>query len=639
MENERQHTRQGQKTHRILLLAGILCAAVLAVLICIFLFPGFSAERKREQAAPYEQNQGKGQSRKQEQEEKQEQAASEGKTVEPETLDLSVSYREGEETVLDTESLSAVVTGYEPDRRDEEGESHFIIHLRLKNKLTETITVANDACSVNRFGISPGLMAFRMPDSRYEILPGGTADAQLDFRVSVLRAAGISSVDVVQGDFYVYKGETSSAEYPGYTVCPTGKPETEIVSGSLEAGDDAVVLYENDEVAFGIVRRTENTEALLTKIPGSSSGFVCFGINKTDDQAAFLWDRAAVNGIGYYEYRNPGSGADDSSAGLEKEYLHGDGGSYWRTLLKCFPGMESIGIIALDEGFLEENRIGSTGDITEFDFGLLYGKPGWADTDTGWIPYRPNETGDVSEQGDPSSVSAFRTNYAPMALTDSWEEIIAAGKDGTYARRYRIGDTKTLDLGEEGLVNMMLIAMDADELADNSGRAPMTWVSVELLNTPHDMNPWDSNLGGWETSGMRAYLRKEILPLLPEALQTGTRKVRKYSYNHELGKTAATTDILWIPSCRELFGSSRTDTPVSEFAETEGPFYEASFSMDAHRIKQRIGTSKATWWWTRSALDNRSGLTDYFKIVNSTGSWFEYKPASSEGGVALGFCL
>ena len=61
-----------------------------------------------------------------------------------------------------------------------------------------------------------------------------------------------------------------------------------------------------------------------------------------------------------------------------------------------------------------------------------------------------------------------------MALTDSREEIIAASKDGTYKERYRTGDTKELDLGEEGIIHMKLVAMDADdadELADGSGSA------------------------------------------------------------------------------------------------------------------------------------------------------------------------
>ena len=33
----------------------------------------------------------------------------------------------------------------------------------------------------------------------------------------------------------------------------------------------------------------------------------------------------------------------------------------------------------------------------------------------------------------------------PGSISDSWEEIIAAGKDGTYIDKYQIGDTKELD--------------------------------------------------------------------------------------------------------------------------------------------------------------------------------------------------
>lgn len=58
---------------------------------------------------------------------------------------------------------------------------------------------------------------------------------------------------------------------------------------------------------------------------------------------------------------------------------------------------------------------------------------------------------------------------SPHLITDSWEDILASEQDGTYATKYNIGDFKPLDLGSEGVVDMQIVAFDADELADGSG--------------------------------------------------------------------------------------------------------------------------------------------------------------------------
>lgn len=71
----------------------------------------------------------------------------------------------------------------------------------------------------------------------------------------------------------------------------------------------------------------------------------------------------------------------------------------------------------------------------------------------------------------------------------TWDAVLASIDAGTYATDYAIGDTVPLDLGSEGLINMQIIAFDADDLADGSGKAPITWLSKEILNTDKRMNP------------------------------------------------------------------------------------------------------------------------------------------------------
>ena len=214
-------------------------------------------------------------------------------------------------------------------------------------------------------------------------------------------------------------------------------------------------------------------------------------------------------------------------------------------------------------------------------------------------------------------------------ISDSWEEIIAAGEDGTYIDKYQIGDTKELDLGEEGVIEMELVAFDADELADGSGKAHMTWIAKDLLNTEYFMNGEDTNEGGWPASDMRAWLRDSILPLFPETVRSNIREVKKYSNSYSDKGTISSSDTIWIPSRREMFGADNA-------YEDEGPEYLTAFPDHASRQKQHIGVSEPSRWWLRSASDTNDDLFNY--VYNDGSIWNDYD-ANSVNGVVVGFCF
>ena len=213
--------------------------------------------------------------------------------------------------------------------------------------------------------------------------------------------------------------------------------------------------------------------------------------------------------------------------------------------------------------------------------------------------------------------------------SDSWKDIIASGHDGTYLEKYRIGDTKGIDLGEEGVIEMELVAFDADELADGSGKAHMTWIAKDLLNTKHVMNTERTNKGDWPSSDMRRWLRESILPLFPQSVRSNIKEVKKYSYSHSNGGKISSTDTIWIPSGTEVSGNE-----VS--FPNKGPSYIDAFPEIASRKKQQVGTSEPSCWWLRDA---DWGYDTGFDIVYYGGStWFQLS-ACRESGVAIGFCL
>ena len=100
----------------------------------------------------------------------------------------------------------------------------------------------------------------------------------------------------------------------------------------------------------------------------------------------------------------------------------------------------------------------------------------------GWNP------ASATVQGDTVFTAKFGSPVEDVEISDDWDTIIANVNDGTYATKYKIGNYKPLDLGTEGTINMQIVAMDADELADGNGYAPMTFVAKELLETQHRMN-------------------------------------------------------------------------------------------------------------------------------------------------------
>ena len=231
-------------------------------------------------------------------------------------------------------------------------------------------------------------------------------------------------------------------------------------------------------------------------------------------------------------------------------------------------------------------------------------------------------------EGNDSATEVYRH---PGPISDSWKEIITAGEDGSYIGKYKIGDTKELDLGEEGVIEMELVAFDVDELADGSGNAHMTWIAKNLLNSCHVMNEKDTSKRDWPSSDMRIWLQNSILPLFPDTMRSKIKEVKKYSYSSSNREAISSSEIIWIPSGSEVFGRGYGGY------EEAGPEYLTAFSNDALRIKQRGGFP--SWWWLRSASIYGDDYFDYFKSVSDEGSAYDFSNGYAVIGVAIGFCL
>lgn len=245
----------------------------------------------------------------------------------------------------------------------------------------------------------------------------------------------------------------------------------------------------------------------------------------------------------------------------------------------------------------------------------------------GWEPTGENITGNTS------CYAQFESALEIKEITDDWATIIANIDNGTYKAKYKIGNYKPLDLGSEGIINMQIAGFHVEDLADGSGKAPITFIGVELLTTSHRMNPefvdnrdgtyqeGTGAIGGWGKCELRTYLRESIKPLFPETVRNRIAEVTKQQYGYDVsgqGSSDVSIDDVWIPR-------------LSEFGNKG--IYSALFKDLDSRCKKKVGAENASDWWYRNAA-----IKFAFEYQGNTTA-IKFKDAHFKADICLSFCL
>ena len=240
----------------------------------------------------------------------------------------------------------------------------------------------------------------------------------------------------------------------------------------------------------------------------------------------------------------------------------------------------------------------------------------------GWKPAPTNIHGDTS------CYAQFGSPVVVEEITDSWEVIIANIDNGDYKTRYKLGNYKPLDLGAQGTINMQIVAMDADELA-NGGNAPLTFIGKELLKSTHAMKSNGSTAGWYENTDMRTYLNTTILSLMPSNVASRLQRVKKVQNTYENGSIVyngqTSIERVWIPSYREIIAGTEE--------ETNGVRYD-KFYKGSYRERSKFVVDEGSKdWWTRTAKTSTT-----YAIITSSG-WYNHNPPQGRNYICLGFCL
>jgi hypothetical protein len=203
--------------------------------------------------------------------------------------------------------------------------------------------------------------------------------------------------------------------------------------------------------------------------------------------------------------------------------------------------------------------------------------------------------------------------------------------------KYPIGARMIIPVNlSDGMVvaDVEIIGHSHDDLADDSGKAQLTFFCVDLPQILHRMNEDSSNEGGYETSEMRAFINGELFNALPDELKAIINPVYKVSDGGSSNKTlVTTTDNCWLASYDEVGLTSSSNNLTGQ-----GELYSSIFSSNKNSRKKYITDDTAAGgWWLRTSYYSANSNSMFWRVTNSGGSYSDI--AFNSFYVAFGFCI
>ena len=227
-----------------------------------------------------------------------------------------------------------------------------------------------------------------------------------------------------------------------------------------------------------------------------------------------------------------------------------------------------------------------------------------------------------------SRAAPSNKTYDPVFANNDWAAIIEACHANEVPDTWVADGScyKDMDIGGEAY-RIDIIGKNHDDLSDGTGKAPLTFQMHDCFDTTYQMNPSNTNVGGWRDCQMRTQTMPALKTMLPAEVQAGIRAVNKLtSAGNQNPSIVTTSDELFLLSEIEIFGST-TYSFAGEGLQYD--YYKAGNS----KVKNRAGS--ADLWLERSSFSQN---TSDFCDVHRTGSAF-WHGAYNRLCVAFSFCL
>ena len=221
---------------------------------------------------------------------------------------------------------------------------------------------------------------------------------------------------------------------------------------------------------------------------------------------------------------------------------------------------------------------------------------------------------------------------------DSWDTIASNVKAGNTGK-YKVGDTKEVDLGTYGKHNVRIANMNTpDECKQEGFSQSACGFVVEFTDiiATHNMNPTATNEGGWPASQMKTFIDNDIYNSLPNELKSVIITTETVSgHGSEDTNNFTSSDNLYLLAPKEIYSdwSDRFDTARDKTRQLD--YYNSkgvTTNSYAAAIKKDSAETSARWW----LRCYNSSSNNYFYYMYD-GMCFNTGSASNTFGVSPAF--
>ena len=238
-----------------------------------------------------------------------------------------------------------------------------------------------------------------------------------------------------------------------------------------------------------------------------------------------------------------------------------------------------------------------------------------------------------------TSNPGYFTEKPSTFSTDSWATIVSSVKAGN-TRGYKVGETKTIDLGTTYGTHTLRIAntttpseCNASGFSQSACGFVLEFADIILYK---EFNSSTSNTGGWSSSELRTFINNDIYNALPVDLRNVIIDTIVVSGHGKSDSTNfVTTDKLYLLAPKEIFSnwSNSYDTAKS-LTRTFDYYISAGVTTSNYSGAKKYKGTSAYYWWLRSAYSTSN--SDFFR-VNRSGGWSGSNTATAANGVSPAF--
>ena len=238
-----------------------------------------------------------------------------------------------------------------------------------------------------------------------------------------------------------------------------------------------------------------------------------------------------------------------------------------------------------------------------------------------------------------TSNPGYFTEKPSTFSTDSWATIVSSVKAGN-TRGYKVGETKTIDLGTIYGTHTLRIAntttpseCNASGFSQSACGFVLEFADIILYK---EFNSSTSNTGGWSSSELRTFINNDIYNAFPVDLRNIIIDTIVVSGHGKSDSTNfVTTDKLYLLAPKEIFSnwSNSYDTAKS-LTRTFDYYINAGVTTSNYSGAKKYKGASAYYWWLRSAYSTSN--SDFFR-VNRSGGWSGSNTATAANGISPAF--